>query len=238
MLPEDFRTNIFIPGVVWLVCSVLITVGVMALIGDSDYSTFLFCVICIAIFAVPMAVYLECRHMIEAYFDSKKQKRIVAKGEIVNEDDKSDDDNSISPTDKESDLTPEQCKSLGLPDDFPKALANPVIILLLRAFAEAQILGKDLKPLGNYNATQLTFIAESITFIVPISCKWKVFGTFWGIPNMKNLLSSVKRRETEIKDMDFIYETFKKAGESSRQLADMVTYQRWIRMNNPHSATT
>lgn len=72
MLPKDFSTNVLIPAIVWLVCSVLITVGIMSQVEGGRFFTPLFVVICGAIFAVPMIIYLNFRTIINEYFDGKK----------------------------------------------------------------------------------------------------------------------------------------------------------------------
>lgn len=115
MLPKDFSTNVLIPAIVWLVCSVLITVGIMSQVEDGRFFTPLFVVICGAIFAVPMIIYLNFRTIINDYFDGKKRKQTVA------------EDLSTRPIEAQSKDVNSLVKETGR-ESVPAAIINNVVV--------------------------------------------------------------------------------------------------------------
>ncbi|MBS5527396.1 MAG: hypothetical protein KHX42_04480 [Prevotella sp.] len=76
MLPKDYKTNILTPCLVWAVISVLITIGVMSMFEPSNYSIVLFVALLAAVFGIPVLIYMECRTIINDYFDGKKRKQV------------------------------------------------------------------------------------------------------------------------------------------------------------------
>ena len=75
-LPEDFKTNILLPGAVWLLASTLIAHTVVAGMEANAITVILFAVVTLVVFAIPMAVYMEYRGKTEEFLSRRKRQNV------------------------------------------------------------------------------------------------------------------------------------------------------------------
>ena len=101
--------------------------------------------------------------------------------------------------------------STELPPDLPKPLRQICIIAMLRALAKEQLIDANFKPYGEVNVSQMTYIADAITSIVPISKRWIVFEQFWNISNMKQIRINNNSRKCPVAARDTYISAFNNA---------------------------
>ena len=122
--------------------------------------------------------------------------------------------------------------STELPSDLPKPLRQICIIALLRALAKEQLIDANFKPYGEVNVSQMTYIADAITSIVPISKRWIVFEQFWNISNMKQIRINNNSRKCPVAGHDRIISAFKNAAQECKALDDSKAFKLWMEQNS------
>ena len=162
-LPDDFNVNILLPGAVWLLISVLAGRVAVARLETDAITVVMFVVISLVIFIVPMAVYMEYRKKIEQLSERKSKKA-------------------------QSTTEPETACRFSFPPDFPDALKGDRTMIFMEALRHEGFLDAEYRPHDGCNATLMAFIADSIAAICNISRQWKIFGDYWHLNNMRQLL--------------------------------------------------
>lgn len=119
-----------------------------------------------------------------------------------------------------------------VPPDLPKPLRQICIVAILKALAKEQLIDANFKPYGDVNLSQMTYIADAITTIIPISKRWAVFEEFWNISNMKQIRINNNSRKCPISDHDRIVSAFRQAAQECQALADSKAYNIWMRQNS------
>ena len=170
-LPDDFSVNILLPGAVWLLISVLVGRVAVARLETDAITVILFVVISLVVFIVPMALYMEYRKKIEQLSERKSKNASSVTPSVSGSSDK-----------VQSTAEPEAACRFSFPPDFPDALKGSRTM----AFMEG--------PQERCNATLMAFIADSIATICNIRRQWKIFGDYWHLNNMRQLLDAKNRR--------------------------------------------
>ncbi len=212
-LPEDFRINVLLPGAVWLLTSALIGRAVVARMGTDMIAVILFVVITLVVFAIPMAVYMEYREQIEKWFSRHNRSNTPTVG--IHRATTIDTDIIVQPA--------------VLPQEFPDALKGGKTLVLLEALRREGFLDAEYRPYKGCNATQMAFIASSIAAICNISCQWKTFGEYWGLPNLRQLLAAKDRRGSKMEKEDIIIDLFRRTAEADTEICGTDAYRRWLK---------
>lgn len=212
-LPEDFRINVLLPGAVWLLASAFIGRAAVARMGTDTITVMLFAVITLVVFAIPMAVYMEYRGKIEEYVSRCRSKHTPPVG-------------SCRRTDEGTEIA---VQPPILPQDFPDALKGGKTLALLDALRREGFLNDEYRPCKGCNATQMAFIADCIAAICNISYRWKTFGNYWRLPNLRQLLGAKDRRGSKMEKEDIIIGILKKAAEADGEICDTDAYRRWLK---------
>lgn len=212
-LPEDFKTNILLPGAVWLLASTLIAHTVVAGMEANAITVILFVVVALVVFAIPMAVYMEYRGKTEEFLSRRKRQNVPP--------------TTIHRTATERlDAT---AQPPALPQEFPDALKGGKTIVLLDALRREGFLDAEYHPCKGCNATQMAFIASSVAAICNISYQWKTFGEYWGLPNLRQLLAAKDRRGSKMEKEDIIIDLFRKTAEADGEICGTDAYRRWLK---------
>lgn len=212
-LPEDFKTNILLPGAVWLLASTLIAHTVVAGMEANAITVILFAVVTLVVFAIPMAVYMEYRGKTEEFLSRRKRQNVPP--------------TTIHRTATERlDAT---AQPPALPQEFPDALKGGKTIVLLDALRREGFLDAEYHPCKGCNATQMAFIASSVAAICNISYQWKTFGEYWGLPNLRQLLAAKDRRGSKMEKEDIIIDLFRKTAEADGEICGTDAYRRWLK---------
>lgn len=212
-LPEDFKTNILLPGAVWLLASTLIAHTVVAGMEANAITVILFVVVALVVFAIPMAVYMEYRGKTEEYLSWRKRKG-THPAEIHRTATEKPDATVQPPA---------------LPQEFPDALKGGKTFVLLDALRREGFLDAEYRPCKGCNATQMAFIASSVATICNISYQWKTFGEYWGLPNLRQLLAAKDRRGSKMEKEDIIIDLFRKTAEADGEICGTDAYRRWLK---------
>ncbi|WP_129617027.1 hypothetical protein [Bacteroides cellulosilyticus] len=212
-LPEDFRINVLLPGAVWLLASALIGRAAVARMGTDTITVILFAVITLVVFVIPMAVYMEYRGKIEECVSRHKPKRTLPAEDCRR-------------TDKGTEIA---VQPPILPQDFPDALKGGKTLALLDALRREGFLNDEYRPCKGCNATQMAFIADCIAAICNISYRWKTFGNYWRLPNLRQLLGAKDRRGSKMEKEDIIIDILKKAAEADGEICGTNAYRRWLK---------
>lgn len=122
--------------------------------------------------------------------------------------------------------------STEVPPDLPKPLRQICIVALLKALAKEQLIDANFKPYGDVNLSQMTYIADAITTIIPISKRWVVFEEFWNISNMKQIRINNNSRKYPVSFHDRIISAFRLAAQECQALADSKAYHLWMKHNS------
>ena len=122
--------------------------------------------------------------------------------------------------------------STDVPFELPKPLRQICIVALLRALAKEQLIDANFKPYGEVNVSHMTYIADAITTIIPISKRWVVFEEFWNISNMKQIRINNNSRKCPISVHDRIISAFRLAAQECQALADSKAYHLWMKQNS------
>lgn len=212
-LPEDFKTNILLPGAVWLLASTLIAHTVVAGMEANAITVILFVVVALVVFAIPMAVYMEYRGKTEEFLSRRKRQNVPP--------------TTIHRTATERlDAT---AQPPALPQEFPDALKGGKTLVLLDALRREGFLDAEYHPCKGCNATQMAFIASSVAAICNISYQWKTFGEYWGLPNLRQLLAAKDRRGSKMEKEDIIIDLFRKTAEADGEICGTDAYRRWLK---------
>lgn len=212
-LPEDFRMNILLPGTVWLLASVLAGCIVVSRMETNAITVILFVAVTLVVFVVPITVYMEYREQIEKWFSKRNRSTTPAIG-----------------THREAILyTDTAVQPTALPPDFPDALKGGKPLALLDALRREGFLNEEYRPCKGCNATQMAFIADSIAAICNISYQWKIFGNYWQLPNLRQLLGAKDRRGSRMEKEDIIIDTLKRVAEAAGEIRDTDAYRRWLK---------
>ena len=220
-LPDDFNANILLPGAVWLLISVLMGQMAVARLEAGAITVILFTVISLVIFVIPMAVYMEYRKKVEEW-SKRKSERASSMRQSDN----------YSPDEIQSAAKPETEKAFSLPQDFPDALKGDRTMIFMEALRHEGFLDAEYRPHDGCNATQMAFIADSIAAICNISRQWKVFGDYWHLNNMRQLLDVKNRRGSKVDKEDVIISIFKKVAEADDNIRNTDAYRSWARNIN------
>lgn len=211
-LPDDFKTNILLPGAVWLLASTLIAHTVVAGMEANAITVILFVVVALVVFTIPMAVYMEYRGKTEEYLSRRKRQ-------------------SASPTaiGRRTTEEPAATGQTALPQEFPDALKGGKTLVLLDALRREGFLDAEYRPCKGCNATQMAFIASSVAAICNISYQWKTFGKYWGLHNLRQLLAAKDRRGSKMEKEDIIIDLFRKTAEADGEICGTDAYRRWLK---------
>lgn len=212
-LPEDFRMNILLPGAVWLLASAFIGRSVVARMGADTITVILFAVVTLVVFTIPMAVYMEYRGKTEEFLSRRKRQNAPPTAIHRTADEKPDA--TVQPP--------------ALPQEFPDALKGGKTLVLLGALRREGFLDAEYRPCKGCNATQMAFIASSVAAICNISYQWKTFGEYWGLPNLRQLLSAKDRRGSKMEKEDIIIDLFRKTAEADGEICGTDAYRRWLK---------
>lgn len=216
-LPDDFNVNILLPGAVWLLISVLIgRVSVSRLEMDA-ITVVLFVVISLVVFVVPMAVYMEYRKKVEQWPGRKTRKNTIVSPSCDNSSD------SITPIVN----SPES--SIRFPQDFPDALKGIRTMAFMGALRQEGFLDAEYRPQDGCNATLMAFIADSIATICNIHRQWKIFGDYWHLSNMRQLLDAKNRRGSKADKEDIVIGIFQKVAEADGNICNTDAYRSWVK---------
>ncbi len=217
-LPDDFNVNILLPGAVWLLVSVLIGRMAVARMETDAITVILFVIISLVVFAVPMAVYMEYRKKVEQWPGRKTRKNTV-----------------ISPSsgDNSSDrITPAVGipeSTIWFPQDFPDALKGYKTMAFMKALRQEGFLDTEYRPQEGCNATLMAFIADSIAAICNIHRQWKIFGDYWHLNNMRQLLDAKNRRGSKADKEDSVIGIFRKVAEADDSISNTDAYRSWVK---------
>lgn len=88
----------------------------------------------------------------------------------------------------QSTIEQETACRFSFPPDFPDALKGDRTMIFMEALRHEGFLDAEYRPHDGCNATQMAFIADSIAAICNISRQWKIFGDYWHLNNMRQLL--------------------------------------------------
>lgn len=216
-LPDDFNVNILLPGAVWLLISVLIGQVSVSRLETDAITVVLFVVISLVVFAVPMAVYMEYRKKVEQWPGRKARKNTAVSPSGDNSSD------SITPAAD----TPEGL--IRFPQDFPDALKGNRTMAFMEALRQEGFLDAEYRPLEGCNATLMAFIADSIATICNIHRQWKIFGDYWHLNNMRQLLDAKNRRGSKADKEDIVIGIFQKVAEADGNICNTDAYRSWMR---------
>lgn len=93
------------------------------------------------------------------------------------------------------------------------------------SLASRRLLDAEYRPHDGYNATLMAFIADSIAAICNISRQWKIFGDYWHLNNMRQLLDVKNRRGSKADKEDVIISIFKKVAEADDNIRNTDAYR-------------
>ena len=116
-----------------------------------------------------------------------------------------------------------------MPQEFPDALKGGKTLVLLDALRWEGFLDAEYRPCKGCNATQMAFIASSVAAICNISYQWKIFGEYWGLPNLRQLLAAKDRRGSKMEKEDIIIDLFRKTAEADGEICVTDAYRRWLK---------
>lgn len=224
-LPDDFKINVLLPGAVWLLVSAFIGYAVVAGMGSDAITVILFVVITFVLFVMPMAVYMEYRERIENWL-GKRERRTSATPVPSADGQHLPDSSDVTAS---TPVTGEPAISDPLPPDFPDALRGEKTVALLDALRREGFLNDEYRPCKGCNATQMAFIADCIAEICNISRKWKRFGDYWHLPNLRQLLEAKDRRGSKMEKEDIIVDILKRTAEADGEINVSTTYHRWLK---------
>lgn len=207
-LPDDFKMNVLLPGAVWLLISAVISYAIIEDIKtQSDTATvILFIIFTLVVFAVPMLIYLEFREKLNAWSNAKSHRK-----------------------EKKPAVCETEQSANTLPADFPEALKGSKTLALLDALYKEGFLDSEYRPYRGCNATQMAFIADSIAVICHIPTQWKVFGEYWRLNNMRQLLNAKSNRGTKVDKEDVIVEIFKRTAQEHEEIGNSDSFRSWMR---------
>ena len=216
-LPDDFNVNILLPGAVWLLISVLIGRVSVSRLEPDAITVVMFVVISLVVFVVPMAVYMEYRKKVEQWPGRKTRKNTIVSPSSDNSSD------SITPIVN----SPES--SIRFPQDFPDALKGIRTMAFMEALRQEGFLDVEYRPQEGCNATLMAFIADSIATICNIHRQWKIFGDYWHLNNMRQLLDAKNRRGSKADKEDIVIGIFRKVAEADGNICNTDAYRSWMR---------
>ena len=216
-LPDDFNVNILLPGAVWLLISVLIGQVSVSRLETDAITVVLFVIISLVVFVVPMAVYMEYRKKVEQWPGLKARKNTAVSPS---------DDNSSDSTTPAVDI-PES--TIRFPQDFPDALKGSRTIAFMDALRQEGFLDVEYRPQEGCNATLMAFIADSIATICNIHRQWKIFGDYWHLNNMRQLLDAKTRRGSKADKEDIVIGIFQKVAEADDNICNTDAYRSWMK---------
>ncbi len=219
-LPDDFNVNILLPGAVWLLISILVGRVAVSRLQTDAMTVVMFVVISLVIFIVPMAVYMEYRKKIEQLSERKSKKASSVTPAVSGSSGKS-----------QSVTEPETACRSSFPPDFPDALKGDRTMIFMEALRHEGFLDAEYRPHDGCNATQMAFIADGIAAICNISRQWKIFGDYWHLNNMRQLLDVKNRRGSKADKEDVIISIFKKVAEADSNIRDTAAYRSWAKSN-------
>lgn len=217
-LPDDFNVNILLPGAVWLLISVLAGRVAVARLETDAITVILFVVISLVVFIVPMAVYMEYRKKIEQW-PERKSKRTSSVIPSAN----SSAGRSQQTTESETIYRP------SFPPEFPDALKGSRTMVFMEALRQEGFLDAEYRPQEECNATLMAFIADSIATICNIRRQWKIFGDYWHLNNMRQLLDAKNRRGSKADKEDIVIGIFRKVAEADDAICDTNAYRSWVK---------
>lgn len=216
-LPDDFNVNILLPGAVWLLISVLIGQVSVSRLETDAITVVLFVVISLVVFAVPMAVYMEYRKKVEQWPGRKARKNTAVSPSGDNSSD------SITP------IVNSLESSIRFPQDFPDALKGIRTMAFMGALRQEGFLDAEYRPQEGCNATLMAFIADSIATICNIRRQWKIFGDYWLLNNMRQLLDAKNRRGSKADKEDVVIGIFRKVAEADDSIRETNAYRSWVK---------
>ena len=217
-LPDDFNVNILLPGAVWLLISVLIGRVSVSRMETDAITVVLFVVISLVVFIVPMAVYMEYRKKIEQLSERKSKNASSVTPSVSGSSDKI-----------QSTVEPEAACRFSFPPDFPDALKGSRTMSFMEALRQEGFLDAEYRPQEGCNATLMAFIADSIATICNIRRQWKIFGDYWHLNNMRQLLDAKNRRGSKADKEDVVIGIFRKVAEADDRICDTDAYRSWVR---------
>ena len=114
----------------------------------------------------------------------------------------------------QSTAEPEAACRFSFPPDFPDALKGSRTMAFMEALRQEGFLDAEYRPQERCNATLMAFIADSIATICNIRRQWKIFGDYWHLNNMRQLLDAKNRRGSKADKEDVVIGIFRKVAEA------------------------
>lgn len=99
----------------------------------------------------------------------------------------------------------------------------------IEAMRQEGFLDAEYRPQEGCNATLMAFIADSIATICNIRRQWKIFGDYWHLNNMRQLLDAKNRRGSKANKEDVVIGIFRKVAEADDSICDTDAYRSWVR---------
>ncbi len=217
-LPDDFNVNILLPGAVWLLISVLVGRVSVSRLETDAITIVLFVVISLVVFIVPMAVYMEYRNKIEQLSERKSKSASSVTPSVSGSSDK-----------VQSTVEPEAACRFSFPPDFPDALKGSRTMAFMEALRQEGFLDAEYRPQEGCNVTLMAFIADSIATICNIRRQWKIFGDYWHLNNMRQLLDAKNRRGSKADKEDVVIDIFRRVAEANNSICDTDAYRSWVK---------
>ena len=120
-------------------------------------------------------------------------------------------------------------KIVSFPPDFPDALKGSRTMAFMEALRQEGFLDAEYRPQEGCNATLMAFIADSIATICNIHRQWKIFGDYWHLNNMRQLLDAKNRRGSKADKEDVVIGIFRKVAEADDYIRETDAYRSWVR---------
>ena len=99
----------------------------------------------------------------------------------------------------------------------------------MEALRQEGFLDAEYRPQEGCNATLMAFIADSIATICNIRSQWKIFGDYWHLNNMRQLLDAKNRRGSKADKEDVVIGIFRKVAEADDYIRETDAYRSWVR---------
>ena len=99
----------------------------------------------------------------------------------------------------------------------------------MEALRQEGFLDAEYRPQEECNATLMAFIADSMATICNIRRQWKIFGDYWHLNNMRQLLDAKNRRGSKADKEDIVIGIFRKVAEADENIRDTNTYRSWVK---------
>lgn len=99
----------------------------------------------------------------------------------------------------------------------------------MEALRQEGFLDAEYRPQEGCNATLMAFIADCIATICNVRRQWKIFGDYWHLNNMRQLLDAKNRRGSKADKEDVVIGIFRKVAEADDSIRDTNAYRSWVK---------